>query len=190
MEINLQKLYGGARLKRMQVDLTPEHMRALGETMVRLLSQESKKDFAKRGWSGEAYDGSPAIWESFSYEVKGRTLVISSTYPHLNMLVEGVPEHDMPWLTQEAKKKNPLRYPLTEGERRRGMRQTGTRMPLVVPLRTAGGTVVFRAAPLKLQDAWVHPGIARFTFVERAQRKLGEAAKRVFLQAAMEHLAK
>ena len=43
--------------------------------------------------------------------------------------------------------------------------------PLVVPLTTSTGEVIFRMAPLRTADAWIHPGIARFNFMERAVRK-------------------
>ena len=47
----------------------------------------------------------------------------------------------------------------------------GNRMPLVVPVRESGGNIVLRMAPLKTSDAWIHPGIAKFTFFEVAIRK-------------------
>jgi len=45
------------------------------------------------------------------------------------------------------------------------------RLPLVVPVKEVGGNVVLRMAPLKMSNAWVHPGIAKFTFFEVAIRK-------------------
>ena len=37
-----------------------------------------------------------------------------------------------------------------------------------VPLRTKDGDIVFRAAPLTADRAWIHPGIARHNFIQRA----------------------
>jgi hypothetical protein len=75
----------------------------------------------------------------------------------------------MTWLTQEYKERNPAKFGQTFMERKKG--NTGSnRRPLIVPIKV-GGTVEFRTAPLKMTDAWVHPGIAKFTFFETAIRK-------------------
>jgi hypothetical protein len=194
--IRVRGLYGGARLERMQVELSRKHLKQFGECFVKLVAKEAKDDFAKRGWVGKAYDGTPPIWESFSYRISGdRTIEILSTFPGLATLTgDGVPEHAMEWLTQEAKDKHPTNYKLTETERKRGMKQSGhvsqgERLPLIVPVEK-NGTVIFRAAPLKLEDAWVHPGIARFTFMQRAARKASQVCAHIFGQAAVEYLAK
>jgi len=204
-------LYGGARLDRMKVELTRKHLDQFGKCFVKLIAKEAKVDFAKRGWSGRAYDGTADIWDSFSFRISGdRTIEVLSTFPHIGMLTAGVPPHDMPWLTQEAHNKQPPndkeRKVLEERADARRLAEeamqrtkklghvrpepvTSTRLPLVVPIEV-GGTVIFRAAPLKLANAWVHPGIARFTFVERALRKASTSCIQVFGQAALEHLVK
>jgi len=194
--LRIKGFYGGARLKRMNVELTKKHLNQLGNCIVKLISREAKKDFAKRGWSGNAYDGTDPIWDSFSYRIAGgKTIEVVSTFPRIGMLTgDGVPEHDMTWLTQEAKDKHPEDYELTQGERRRRMRKAGKvsqgeRLPLVVPV-SQGTTVVFRTAPLQLQDAWVHPGIARFTFMERASRMVYKECAPIFALAVAQYLAK
>ena len=72
-------------------------------------------------------------------------------------------------------------------------RKNNPKAPLVVPLRTDDGMVVFRTAPLTFQDAWVHPGIAKFTFMQRGIRKgrLGciEILKGVVKDAVVKNLA-
>jgi len=169
--------YGGPAGKKLEVPVTKELLDQLGECLVAAFVKEAKKDFAKRGWTGQARDGSVPIWDSFSYQIRGEsTIEIVSTFPDIDVLVsKDIPPRKMKWLTQEAKDANPGRYPLTDRERRAGMRisgkvKDGERMPLVVPLKGEGGKVIFRAAPLKTQDAWIHPGIARFTFAQRAAR--------------------
>jgi hypothetical protein len=108
-----------------------------------------------------------------------------------------IPERKMTWITQEYKDRNPNRFKLTEGERKLGMKKTGRvldgegktlppgiratpenrerlskrRLPLVVPLKAKTGEIIFKMAPLTTEDAWVHPGIARFTFLENAIRR-------------------
>jgi hypothetical protein len=60
------------------------------------------------------------------------------------------------------------------------------RKPLVVPLRAESGEVIFRTAPLKFSDAWVHPGVAKFNFAERAMKKAREDCSQIVAQAALD----
>jgi len=176
-------IYGGPAAKKLDIPVTPELLDQLGTCLVAAFVKEAKKDFAKRGWKGTTQDGSPPIWESFSFHILGEsTIEVMSTYPGIEELTSrgGVPLRKMTWLTQEAKNSKPSKYALTKTERRRGFRRggrvrRGERLPLVVPVKDRGGKVVFRTAPLQTANAWVHPGIARFTFVERAVRA-GKAA--------------
>lgn len=155
------------------VNLSPKVLRKLGTCMVSILETESKKYFAKRGWTGRDPMGGPDIWDSFSYRVIAKQDVeIRSSFYGMKELAHGsIPGRRMTWLTQEYKDRNPKKFPLTPREKELGMKQMSkTRMPLIVPIKV-GNTVEFRTAPLKLGDAWVHPGIAKFTFFETAIRK-------------------
>lgn len=180
-QARVKGIYGGPVSKKIDIPITRELLERLGKCLVDSFVKEAKKDFAKRGWSGEARDGSAPIWDSFSYKIRGdKTVVVVSTFPDIDVLTSrDIPSRKMTWLTQEAKEKSPNKYPVTLREKRAGMKQSGRmskgeRLPLVVPIKDDGGKVVFRTAPLKLADAWVHPGIARFTFAQRAVR-LGKA---------------
>jgi len=159
-------------------DLTPATLKAIGECLVKAFSEEALKDFHKRGWSTRDPMGGPDIHKSFSYRIKGKSTVeLLSSFWGMAELVSGdIPQRRMTWLTQEAKDQAPHKYARTEGEKRRGMSAAGrvskgTRLPLVVPMRAKSGEVVFRTAPLKMQNAWIHPGIAKFTFARRAVEK-------------------
>ena len=170
-------IYAGPVAKVLDIPVTKGLLEKLGKCMVAAYVKEAKKDFAKRGWSGEARDGSAPIWDSFSYRIRGdRTIEVLSTFPDIEILTtQDIPSRRMTWLTQEGKNMKPSQYPVTPREKKLGMKRGGRvsqnkRMPLVVPMKDKSGTVVFRTAPLKMQDAWVHPGIARFTFMERAVR--------------------
>jgi hypothetical protein len=170
-------IYAGPVAKVLDIPVTKGLLEKLGKCMVAAYVKEAKKDFAKRGWSGEARDGSAPIWDSFSYRIRGdRTIEVLSTFPDIEILTtQDIPSRRMTWLTQEGKNMKPSLYPVTPREKKLGMKLGGRvsqnkRMPLVVPMKDKSGTVVFRTAPLKMQDAWVHPGIARFTFMERAVR--------------------
>ena len=171
----IKGIYGGPVSKTLEVPVTKELLNRLGECLVDSFVKEAKKDFAKRGWTGMARDGSSPIWDSFSYRIRGdKTIEVVSTFPDIDVLTtRDIPRRRMSWLTQEAKDNHPQDYPLTPREVKLRMKQSGRvsdggRLPLVVPLKGKGGQVIFRTAPLKTPDAWIHPGIAKFTFAQRA----------------------
>lgn len=159
-------------------DLTPETLKSIGKCLVEIFGREALKDFRKRDWSTHDPKGGPDIHKSFSYRIKGKSTVeiLSSFWGMAELTLGARLPQRMTWLTQEAKDKAPHKYEQTEGERKRGMSSAGrvskgTRLPLIVPMKAKSGEIVFRTAPLKMQNAWVHPGIAKFTFARRAVEK-------------------
>ena len=134
--------------------------------------------------------------KSFSFSVKGQNLEFYSSFYGMKELAKGdIPSRKMTWLTQEAKDKKPGNYELTKRERKLGMKKygtpgEGTRLPLIIPLENAGGTIIFRVAPLKFADAWVHPGIAKFTFFRRAIEKGRKASAQIIAEEVVKMLAK
>jgi len=154
----------------MDLDVTPDLLRDIGECIIRNIVFEAKKDFAKRGWSGKDPMGGPDLWDSFSYTVKSSSVEIHSTFYGMYELITGdIPERKMTWLTQQGQGRNAEHKKLAN--RRYGRGKT----PLVVPLTDRDtGQVVFRTAPFRTKDAWIHPGIAKFTFIQRAIRKARE----------------
>jgi hypothetical protein len=179
-----------------ELPISPQLLAKLGDCICKTLAEESKKYFAKRGWSGKDPMGGPPIWRSFGYKIRGkRTLEITSTFYGMAELAEGnIPERRMLWLTQEAKDRHPGNYDLTDAERRRGMKKTGRlsqkeRLPLMVPIATTGGNIEFRMAPLTIGGAWVHPGIAKFTFFETALRKWKERCAQIVLDEMVKALS-
>jgi hypothetical protein len=135
-----------------QIDLPSDVLHKIGQVIVDIFVHEAKKDFARRGISGKAPDGSPSIWDSFSYRVQGQSVEILSTFP----------------LLKPASKRPPSSAP------RPGVAQ-----------RNSGGAPVFQMAPLKLANAWVHPGIRRFSFVERARRAAHTAVLQILKEEAV-----
>jgi len=208
-KMRVKGVYGKPFGKKAKLEVSKKVLQELGEILVKTIAEEAKKDFAKRGWSGRDPMGGPKLWDSFSYQIRGRsTLEITSTFYGLGALTEGIPKRRMEWLTQEYKDKHPSEFKLTPRERELGMKQTGRvlssrkgparslitgrfakrgegRLPLVVPVSAGGGTVVFRTAPLKMGEAWVHPGITRFTFLQRAIRKGREKAAEILGREAV-----
>lgn len=182
MADGVRSLYGGPLARLAEATVSKELLERMAKCIIDAIIAEGKKDFAKRGWRLDDPMGGPPFDESFSFSIRGqRTIEIRSSFYGLEEFTrQDIPSRKMTWLTQEAKNKTPSKYPLTKTEKKLGMKRAGKvrqgdRKPLVVPLQKDDGTVIFRMAPLKTKDAWVHPGIARFTFVERALRK-GRAA--------------
>jgi hypothetical protein len=178
MADRMRAILGGPLARITEFPVSHQFLAKMGQCMVDALSEEAKEYFAKRGWSGKDPMGGPPIWESFSFRIRGKnTLEFTSSFYGMQELAQGsIPERKMFWLTQEAKDRNPGDYDLTPKEKDLGMKKTGRvsqgeRLPLIVPLMTEGGNIEFRRAPLNLGDAWVHPGIAKFTFFETAVRK-------------------
>jgi len=160
--------YGRTWAKSGKLEVSKAFLDQIGKLIVDIVRTEAKSEFSKRGWSEKDPKGGPNIGESFWHEILGdSTIVVKSSFFGMAELTssEGIPERKMTWLTQE---KNGWKPPkMGEGY----PRPKGTKKPLVVPLTTDTGEVIFRMAPLTTADAWIHPGIAKFTFMQRAMRK-------------------
>jgi hypothetical protein len=193
-KIQMRRVRGKPWSKTKEIPLTPSTLRRLGYAIVKELKREAAKDFAKRGWSGEDPMGGKPIWESFHFSVRGQDVIVYSTFYGMKELAKGdIPARKMTWLTQKAKEEHPSQYALTDREKELGMRVTGKpskgeRLPLIVPVES-NGSVVFRVAPLRFADAWVHPGIAKFTFFGRAIRKGREACMEIIAEEIAKALA-
>ncbi len=203
-KVRAKGVYGTPWSKLSKIKLSPKVFAELGTCLIENIVKEAKKDFAKRGWSGRARWGdetSPLLWDSFSYNIVGKnTLVIESTFPGIAELTSktGIPPRKMVWLTQEARgyepeseEKPPTMKPSTlkvTKKKSKKFRMPG-QGPLIVPVRTEGGQVVFRMAPLKMADAWIHPGIARFTFIQRGIKKGRKACIDIIGKEAARQLA-
>ena len=152
------------------VELNTKTLQAMGRCMVATLKRESSKYMVRIGWTGEDPMGGPPLWDSFSFRLMGMDVQIRSSFYGMKELAHGsIKPRRMTWITQEYKDRNPTKFKRTPFDVKH--QKSGTdRGPLIVPIKT-GGTVEFRMAPLKLSDAWIHPGIAKFTFFETAIRK-------------------
>jgi len=184
----LKASYGKPWSTKLEAPMTPKLLAKIGECLAKQFAKEALKDFAKRGWSVKDPKGGPDIGDSFSYHVRGNSTVeITSTFYGMDVLInQAIPPHRMTWLTQEAHgtpkelergTTTPLATAteMVKAAARRKPVEASKRKPLVVPLKTKSGEVIFRMAPLKFADAWIHPGIAKFTFAQRAMRNGKEA---------------
>jgi hypothetical protein len=139
----------------MKYDLSA--LEKLGKKWVRYIREEARKDAQKSTFVPRSKE----FYQSFSYAVEpGGMVVIYSTWEWLEIITEGTRgRYKMAWLTQE-----------------RGVN--------VVPLTQRDGTVVLRRTPLTIGKAWVHPKIAKHTFINRAyERAVGELIDEVMEKA-------
>ena len=152
-------------------DFEPDRktMQRLGRALVKAVVEEAKKDFQKRPQPArgvpEDIPNSDSFYDSFSYRLNGRTIELVSTWPWIQQIVEGREPYRMTWLTQE-------------------------RGAYIVPMSMRDGTVIFRTAPLKTDDAWIHPGFARHTFMERGIRKARQQMAEIVAQEMIKKLLK
>ena len=178
-------VYGGAWSKLADIPISKDVLEKLAKCLIDSIIKEARKDFAKRGWSGKDPMKGPDIWDSFDFRISGeRTIEVTSTFYGLKELAAGkIPERRMTWMTQQGvgapfdreKPKEPKKEPgkpvMWMRHPPKSRRKDNPKAPLVVPLKTKDGMVVFRTAPLTFADAWIHPGIAKFTFLQRGIRK-------------------
>lgn len=163
----------------------------MAKCFIHIFIREAKKDFAKRGWSLEDPRQGPPLHESFSFQLKGGEIQIQSSFWGLDTLVsQDIPAYRMPWLTQEAKAENPSKYAPTKTERApKVFPAKKVKSPLIVPMKAENGDIIFRTAPLTRADAWVHPKIAKFTFIERALKQINQKCEDIVLQEIVKQLA-
>lgn len=155
-----------------EIPLTPAMLDRIGEIIVESVVEEARKDFAKQGRSPtprgqpEGIPSQGSFFESFSHQLRGKsTIEIVSSWPWVEQIIEGRPPYPMKWLTRAA-----------------GVHK----VPMVQP----DGTVLVRTTPLRLGDAWIHPGFARHTFLERGVRKGREKAVDLVVDVFMDQLMK
>jgi hypothetical protein len=160
-------VYGKPLAKRVSAELTSKDLEKFGELMVKYVVEEARK----AGGHSSAIPKSERFFGSFSYKIKGASTVqIESTWPWIDTLVEGAgPGAD-------AKKGKPFRMDWLTKEK--GVN--------AVPMFDDVGRVIIRSAPLTKADAWIHPGIARHTFIRRGVEKAKEEFAREFVREIFE----
>ena len=142
--------------KKVGAVLDKSDLQYFGRCFIKYIRQEAEKDAAKT----HQVPTTEAFYKSFSYRVKDNVIEVSSSWPWIEMITQGVKPHPMPWLTQAQ-----------------GVYK--------VPLRDAQGMLVIRSTPLTTDKAWIHPGIARHTFIERAFRRAQRDCISSFLEKKM-----
>ena len=129
------------------IQITKKVLDIFGEELVRGVRYEASKAASRTSM----IPNSKEFLDSFSYEIsKGGAIKIRSTWPWVKTYLEKRSPYPMSWLTRASGSKK------------------------VIALRDRKGDVIFRNAPLRLKDAWVHPATAKFNFltkgIERGRR--------------------
>jgi hypothetical protein len=130
-----------------QIPLSEGTLNKMGEALVEGIAAEAERDRILAGprapGAPVGIPDTPTFKDSFSYKIRGkRTIDIISSWPWIEQITEGRAPYKMTWLTRANKVH-------------------------AVPIMTKDGTVIVRTAPLRTKDAWIHPGFARHTFIER-----------------------
>lgn len=164
-----RRIYGKPWSKISHLPVTPEILDRIGEVLLASVIREGKKDFAKqrrmRTPRGEpmGLPVSPKFWESFGYKIIGKSTVAITTTWEWWPRYEGRRPFKMTWVT----------------------RQMGVD---VIPISQSDGTVIFRTTPLTTDKAWIHPGVARYTFLQRGVRKGRMEAAKILIEEFKELL--
>ncbi len=142
----------GVYTKPLKVTLDRPSLVEAGGIILQSVRREIRKDSSKaRGMSGRGkpvtIPDTEAFVNSFTFRIKGKVIEIVSSWPTAEAFLQ--PGNDQPrkmtWLVQPK-----VKY---------------------VPIITGEGKVIIRTAPMTTTDAWIHPGFAKYNFIERGVRK-------------------
>lgn len=118
-----------------------------GELLVSEISKEAKRAAAQFS----RIPDTPDFYNSFKYRIAGAEIIVETSWPWIDPLIEGTGEFKMVWLT---KQKGVTKIPIFQDD----------------------GSVIFRNTPLKVADAWIHPAIVKHSFIQNgvdsAKRRL------------------
>lgn len=135
-----------SEIKRLRGRTDQELIQQVGEIYGRYIVQEIKNQATKAASLGLGVPRSKDFRDSFSFEVNDAgDVVIKSDWPWVKRYLKARGALKMNWLTAANPKLKSR----------------------VIPLTQKDGTVAFRSVPLQTKNAWVHPAIDKYTFIER-----------------------
>lgn len=128
---------------RWQEDPGDYWMHLIGRKFVQFIRDEIQADYRRRGWSA-----SRRITNSISYVVRegNEAIEIYSTIPNIQQIIEGAKPYRMTWIKRSNKR------------------------PIIPIWDRKSKQVRFRYAPET--SRWVHPGVRRMLFMERARKRI------------------
>jgi hypothetical protein len=160
-------VYGKPLAKRVSKEITGADLERFGELMVKHVVEAARKAAGK----SKSIPRSEKFFSSFSYKIKGSSTVqIVSTWPWVDTLLKGAGDG------ADARSGRPFRMDWLTKEK--GVN--------AVPMFDDAGRVIIRSAPLTTADAWIHPGIARHTFIRTGVEKAKEEFAREFVKEIFE----
>jgi len=129
-----------------------------GRHILMAIRQEISKSYAL----GRGIPRSKEFKDSFSFEVNDAgDVIIRSDWPWVKRYLEARQPIKMSWLTQMN--------PKLRGKK-------------VIPLKQRDGSINFRTLPMRTKSAWVHPAIARYTFIPRGVERGKRSARQEVLR--------
>ena len=149
--------------------ISPKFLKKIGRLLVTSVVLEAKRDLAKQGnhptpkGVAEGIPASPKFFESFYYEVEDQVVMLYSSWPQIEQIVEGRRPYPMNWL----------------------LRQEGLTK---IPIKGPKGTVLIKTVPASSNNVWIHPGFRKHNFVRRGYERARRQMDEIFAEQAAEVL--
>lgn len=147
--VRVKGVYGTpwSKLAGKSVEVTPLVMQKLADAVLEGVRYEIRRSLAlgaNVGGRGRPIPlpDSSGFLESFQVKIRGsKTVEVSTNWPFAKSWDEGKESFEMTWLKQPKVK--------------------------IVPIITSTGETILRTAPLQTEDAWIHPGFAKYNFLSK-----------------------
>ena len=148
-----------SKLTGQKVQITPVIMQRLGDAVLKGVKTEIRRAVAMAANAGGRgkpipLPNSSEFVESFQFKIRGaKTVEIVTNWPFAKAWEDGKEPYEMTWLKQPKVK--------------------------IVPIITHEGQTILRTAPLQTEDAWIHPGFARYNFLSKGIKRGRENAAEI-----------
>jgi hypothetical protein len=148
-----------SKLAGQKVEITPVVMQKLGQAVLDGVRHEIRRTIAlANALSGKGQPiplpNSTEFVESFQFKIRGsKTVEIETNWPFAKVWEDGKEPYEMTWLQQPKVK--------------------------VVPIITTSGETILRTAPLQTENAWIHPGFAKYGFLQKGIKRGREKAAEI-----------
>ena len=153
----LRGAYGKPLGNSVDIKIEKEDLIQFGELCIKYIEQEARKSAEY----SSALPKDERFFKSFSYRLKGSsTIKIVSDWEWMG-IYQNLQQAD---LDKEEGFGKPKPFRLSHLTRQAGV----NKVPMV---DKKTGQVIVRTAPLKVADAWIHPGIARHTFITKGLKR-------------------
>ena len=170
----LRGKYGKPLGGKLDMKLEKEDLVRYGELCVEHIVAEAKR----AAQYSTALPKDEAFYKSFSYRLQGSsTVLITSSWDWIE-IYQNLQEQDP---SKDAAFGKPKPYRMTWLTKAKGV----DKVPLI---DKATGQVVIRSTPLKTADAWIHPGIARHTFINKGMKKAQEQFMKEMIERKLQEI--